>query len=278
MLTFKNLSELVDNRLPENISIEKVGNLYALQLKLLKNIGDWFWHGSFMRINGVSNEPFDSLNTAFSSGDNKDSVELNQNLILNSLKIDKKIVQIPELCHTSNVKVVSKNKNASKITIENTDAVVFLDNSQCLFMSTADCNPIFLIDSKQKYIGLIHAGWKGLVNNIIKKTIDVMVLNGSKPDDIYVGVGPSIGPCCYKLKDPAQNDMPEWRPYLSHDDKGLTAIDLWRPVEDQLIQTGIPKGNIQMSEFCTACNNDLFFSFWTGKPNTGRFASVIYKK
>ncbi len=269
---------LLSRRIPNGLTLIKSGDLYALQLDLLKDINKRVWHGSFLRINGVSKPPFYSLNTGYSSGDEKCNIEKNQELILNSLGFSRENVAIPELCHTTNVGYLTSNNQKKKIFFANTDAVISSSFRHCLFISTADCNPIFLIDRYKDLIAIVHSGWKGLVGNIIEKTIQKMVSNGSLLQDIFAGVGPSIGPCCYKLREPAQNKMPEWKNYLSSSEDGLTAIDLWKPAEDQLINAGVPRANIQIARFCTSCNEDLFFSYWKGKPLTGRFASVIFMR
>ena len=36
---------------------------------------------------------------------------------------------------------------------------------------TADCVPILVYDKRNKIIGCIHAGWRGALSGIIKKTI-----------------------------------------------------------------------------------------------------------
>ena len=54
---------------------------------------------------------------------------------------------------------------------------------------TADCLPIFLTNLQGSFVALIHAGWKGLLNGVIEKTIDKI----SSSSEIIVWLGPCIG-------------------------------------------------------------------------------------
>jgi YfiH family protein len=273
---FNSLNAL-NRKMTKGLSLIQVGGLYAVQMDHLASETGAFWHGSFLRLNGVSKPPFDSLNTAFSSGDKRAHVQRNRKLIIEALNVRDRCVAMPELTHSSNVTTLSSGDGGRNLLLPNADAVVS-SSDHCLFISTADCNPIFLIDPKRSLMALVHAGWKGLVGKIIGKTIEQMVSAGSQACDIHAAIGPSIGPCCYKLRDPAQTRLPEWKQYLTTVEDGLIAIDLWTPVEDQLISAGVMKKHIQNSRFCTSCNSDLFFSYWKGKPQIGRFASVMFRK
>lgn len=106
---------------------------------------------------------------------------------------------------------------------------------------------------------------------------------GSSPRDIIVGIGPSIGPCCYEVgpevvaqvekvlnnkKGPINNESPDGKGYF----------DLWEANKKQLVQMGIPEGNIEFAGICTYCNHNLFFSRRYQKGETGRFGAGIMIK
>jgi polyphenol oxidase len=72
------------------------------------------------------------------------------------------------------------------------DAHWTTDPKLALGIVTADCMPIFLWDPMSKTIAGIHAGWRGIANQIFPMTIQKMILNGSRPENLNVFIGPHI--------------------------------------------------------------------------------------
>jgi len=120
--------------------------------------------------------------------------------------------------HGNNVVVVG-NDDIGK-TISDCDGLITSDCDITLCVKVADCLPISLIDKKSHTIGLIHAGWRGLENKIIKNAIKIIGNN------IEVKIGPHI---CSK-----------------HYETDLVKIAL-----TQLIELGVKKENIKVSKKCT---------------------------
>jgi YfiH family protein len=140
----------------------------------------------------------------------------------------------------------------------------------------ADCVPILFYDQRRQAIGLAHAGWRGIPAEIIPATVATMTeAFGSRPADIWAGVGPSIGPCCYEVGPEVVQEvsavMNGQRPFRTVDDG--THLDLWAAVRSQLLTAGVTK--IEISELCTACHNEDWFSHRAEKGRTGRFGVVI---
>jgi hypothetical protein len=59
-------------------------------------------------------------------------------------------------------------------------------------ISTADCVPVFLYDSRREVVAGIHAGWRGVANQIIPKTVSKLLADGSLSKDLKIFVGPHI--------------------------------------------------------------------------------------
>ena len=79
-----------------------------------------------------------------------------------------------------------------------------------LFAFFADCVPIWLYDPVQKAGGVIHAGWRGTAAGIVLEALAKMKSHfGSKPEDLYAAVGPSIGPCCYQVGEEVVRSLKE---------------------------------------------------------------------
>jgi YfiH family protein len=151
----------------------------------------------------------------------------------------------------------------------------------CLIVLVADCVPILLFDPRKKVIGVAHAGWKGTFKYIAKNTVRTMEKAfGSSSKDIIIGIGPSIGPCCYKVgpeiisqtKDVfhAANEY-----IINESGDGTGYFDLQKANLKQLLHAGIEGKNIETTSICTCHNPGLFFSYRHQKGYTGRFGAGI---
>lgn len=119
-------------------------------------------------------------------------------IILKKGKLSKDTVRMFQV-HGNTVAVVTK-KDSGK-TIENCDGLITNDPNIYLSVSVADCIPLALYDPVTKSIGLLHAGWRGLNNGIIKKVVGLMVENFSTdPGDLLSEIGPHICQRHYEIK------------------------------------------------------------------------------
>ncbi len=169
------------------------------------------------------------------------------------------------LIHSNNVQIVDIG-DAGKI-IPDTDGLI--TNSKGIFLSitVADCLPVFFYDDENKVIALSHAGWRGLHKNILQITVEKMNKSfGSKPQDILVGIGPSISKCHYEIgKDLKEKfDLTSREIFVKRKEK--TFLDLKKVGEIQLLNVGIKKQNIEISQECTFCMPHKYFSYRRDKP------------
>jgi YfiH family protein len=187
------------------------------------------------------------------------------------------IVQMEQV-HKTIVKRINKSDRGKMI--KNADGLITSDPEIVLMLRIADCVPVFLFDSKNQAIGLVHSGWRGTVGKIILFAIEKMMVEfGSDPKDLLMALGPSIQPCCNILKNPLQLELPEWKPFLNKKDKGF-AVDLPEFIIDTAIQAGMKKENIKTTTICTVMKDNLYSykrSKETGEKE-GRFAAIISLK
>ncbi len=147
----------------------------------------------------------------------------------------------------------------------------------------ADCVPIIFLDKSKNVIAVSHGGWKGTLENISGNTVEEMVKKyNSKPEDILVGIGPSIGSCCYEVGKEVYDKFNERYDYVKNIFKTMNNnkihLDLWKTNELQLLNKGILKENIDISNLCTSCNNNIFYSYRKEKGTNNRMASVMKLK
>jgi YfiH family protein len=144
----------------------------------------------------------------------------------------------------------------------------------------ADCLPILVVDPNMPVVAAIHAGWRGTVEDVAGFTIKAMKTNfGSDPSRLVAFLGPSIGPCCYQVG----NEVADaWNSRNGHRSsqallkrQGEWIFDLRVANSHLLISAGLNEANIEISDICTKCNGDHWFSHRGQGPNTGRFAAFL---
>lgn len=242
---------------------------------------------STTRNGGVSKGDYASMNCTPYTGDDTEAVQRNQQLLCTALHIEKEQLIIPYQTHSVNALVIDKEflqQNAEKQIeqLQNIDALITQEKGVCLCVSTADCTPILLYDRKQQVIAAIHAGWRGSVNYIVRKTLEQMNrLYNTQGEDIFAAIGPCIGFDAFEVGDEVydafkQNDFPMeyisgWKP-----ETHKWHIDLQMANSVQLIDFGVPTEQIDICDICTFTHYEKFFSARRLGIKSGRILSGIF--
>lgn len=223
------------------------------------------------RIGGYSNNNCASFNLARHVGEELKTVEKNRELLATHLP------DTPTwLNQVHSDLVLNLDHTIDKNSIKTYDAAITsVANKVCVVM-TADCIPILLTNTQGNFVAAIHAGWRGVENQIINNTIKASNVTSK---DIIAYIGPAIcsqhfevGQDVYEVfikLDPANKQFFKGR------DNSKFDCDLVGIAKLQLINHGLVAQNIYLSNLCTVCNNDKFYSYRKEK-NTGRFASIIW--
>jgi YfiH family protein len=159
-----------------------------------------------------------------------------------------------------------------------TDALITSSRGVTLMLRFADCVPVLLYDPVRRVAGLAHAGWRGTVSGIARKTVQRMVSHyGCRPEDVLAGVGPSIGPCCYEVgedvAEAVRDSMPESDDLLNARSQDRWHLDLWRANVRQLAESGVL--DIEIAGTCTACRTDEWYSHRAEHGRTGRWGALL---
>ena len=204
----------------------------------------------------------------FSNNDCNYTLEPNRNRFISEVDLDYKYARLPSQTHSSNIKIV--NSSAS---YQDTDGLISTSKIYSLGILVADCIPVFLFDSKTKYFGLVHSGWRGTVSKITNKAINLFVSFGSKAEDIQLVLGPAIGHCCFEIEeDIAHLFKPK---FLSKKNSKKFSYDLKNAVIDDLILIGVEGKKIINDDQCTFCNSKSFFSYRRQKDSAGRMLALM---
>lgn len=164
--------------------------------------------------------------------------------------------------------------------IADVDALITAEPGIALMAVAADCVPLLLLDPVRSAVGAVHAGWRGTVAGIAARVVAAMAhAFGTDPGDLLVGLGPSIGPCCYEVGaevieawDQLGLD-PKRRAVLSRQPRDH--LDLWTANEIGLESAGVRAESIERAAICTRCHAERYFSRRSGIGHQGLFGAVI---
>ncbi len=219
----------------------------------------------YQRHGGFSKKPYASLNGSFVVGDFPSHVEKNRRLVQEDLGV--KALYFSQLSHGSEISELKTADDPPPAA----DGVVTASADIALAMTHADCQIGFFFHPQSSYIGLVHAGWRGMIHNFYGKMARYLASVGAPAKELYVGISASIGPdhAIY----PNYPIFPKrWQSYHV----GKNKIDFWQMAKDQLIEAGVQKQRIELDTTCTVCSRDYFSYRRDG--DTGRSISVIRRK
>jgi YfiH family protein len=183
-------------------------------------------------------------------------------------------------------------REGDALPVEKPEADVLVSNAAgvAIAVKAADCVPLLIADRATHAVAAVHAGWRGTAARAAVAAVDALQREfGSRPEDLIVALGPSIGPCCYEVG----TDLVDAFAAAGHE---RYLIDRWflapppprgsreRPKmhldvplanRDQLILRGVPEEQIYLANLCTAMHLDVLTSFRVEKEGAGRIAAAI---
>lgn len=233
-------------------------------------------HAIFTRIGGTSRGVFQSLNVGHHIGDDDQAVEANHKLIFQTLGIQAQRVVTARQVHGAQVAIIGTAQWGT--IVPETDSLISAERGTALLLRFADCVPLMLYDPVRHAFALVHVGWRGLLASVVPHTLSTLQRAfGCNPHDIFAGIGPAIGPCCYEVGPDVvaqvKQTFGEGNNLLQRQPSGATHFDLPGAVRHQLQEHGVKQ--IEDSGLCTSCHTDEFFSYRAEHGHTGRFAAVL---
>ena len=232
----------------------------------------WVRHAFLTRMGGTSPPPFESLNFGKDSGDSEDHVSRNKNLAASSFGFAPRQLILLHQVHQDGILVLKDPEDHLLAGLEY-DAMITHSPDRFLGIKTADCLPILILDKTKKVVAGVHAGRQGTAYQITRKVLRKMKTEwGCLPGDLWIAVGPSIGPCCYEIDEKVF--LQEWKSLSRSKGAGRWMVDLPGINMAQMEMEGIREDQIFRINLCTRCHPELFFSY-RGEGRTGRQLSFI---
>ena len=242
-------------------------------------------HGFSTRPGGVSPAPWDSLNLGVGRGDDIARVQENYRRFCAALGTDVNRVVLSKQIHEDVVRHVTEADAGKGLWRDrdypSVDGMVTDVLHLPLVVFSADCNVILLHDPVRRAVGAAHAGWRGTAAGIVGKTVRAMQdAFGCDPAHIRAAIGPGIGACCFEVGP----EVVAAAEALLHAPLGALArpradgkalLDLKGVNARRLVQLGVPAGQITVSDACTMCRPDVFWSHRATDGRRGVQAAVI---
>lgn len=226
----------------------------------------------FSRLGGTSKASFNSLNLSYTVGDEDSAVQTNRTMAYSAINLQDHISLVTPLqTHQTNVHTL-RSKPIHPLCIPDCDALMTREKETALVIQHADCQAAIFYDPHHNAIACVHAGWRGSVGNIYKKTIQQMGKEfGSHPADLVVCISPSLGPKHAQFIHFTHELPEEFWPFKIDD----CHFDFWAISRWQLENEGILRDHIEIANLCTYEDEIHFFSYRRDK-RCGRHQSIVW--
>ncbi len=261
------------------------GEMEYLTFPSLKETG-MVRHLFSTRAGGVSEGMFSSMNLSYARGDRKEAVDENFRRVAQALDCNMEDFVCSDQTHTTNVRRVTNADRGKGVVSpkDYSDVDGMITNEKGIVLATfyADCVPLFLVDTKNRAIGLSHSGWKGTVGRMGECTLKAMQeAFGTKAEDVVAAIGPSICQDCYEVgREVAEQfiegfSQEEADRILIPKGNGKYLLDLWKANFYIFVQAGVPEDRIHVTDICTCCNPDYLFSHRASQGKRGNLGAFL---
>ena len=244
-----------------------------------------FDHFITTRFGGNSLFEYAESNMGYFCGEKLDVVESNRNQLCDILKISHNRLFVPREVHKNEFTIIDNNflqldKENQERLISCSDALITNLNKIAIAVSTADCVPVLLV-SDNGYCAAIHAGWRGIVSDIIDNVVLYILGQSEVKTKLTFLVGPCISCENYEVKEDLVNI------FKAHFSKSEMSEILVKKENDMKIN--LRKAvNIQLQKYTDSqyiynldidtYSNNNFYSVRRDGQKTGRFLSGIFLK
>ncbi|MFD1360259.1 peptidoglycan editing factor PgeF [Lentibacillus salinarum] len=242
--------------------------------------------GFTTRNGGNSETPFVSLNLGLHVADDWAKVIANRRKLAETVQFPLESWVSGEQIHQTDVHTVTeedKGKGAANYTtsLKGIDGLITNQTGILCTAFFADCVPVYFFDPVTGYIGIAHAGWKGTVHGICQKMVEALHSADADPADIRVTIGPCISRDAYEVDEHVIGHIPGDLREKTVTPRGNNRflLDLKQLNIEILLQQGVLRHNIDVTNYCTFRDELLFFSHRREQGQTGRMLGYIgYEK
>lgn len=238
------------------------------------------------RLGGVSRGAFSTMNLSFTRGDREEAVLANYERIAAVLGCSLGDMTASHQTHTTNIRLMTDQDRGKGIVrprdYEDVDGMITGEPGLVLVTYYADCVPLYFVDPVHRAIGLAHSGWRGTAGRMGERMVQAMERHfGSRPEEIYAAIGPSICRDCYEVSEEVAvqfTDLPGNQIVTPGKAAGKYQLDLWLANRTILEQAGILPDHIAVTDICTCHNSDYLFSHRVSGTDRGNLGAFLMLK
>jgi polyphenol oxidase len=217
------------------------------------------------RIGGVSDDPYEALNVAIMTGDDRESVQENRARLAGAIGRDPRSVVMGRQVHGAELRRHEEPQEPRVFadvvkSPDEVDAQATSSAELTPLVMVADCLPVAMSGSRG--VAMVHCGWRGLAGGIVARAVDEVGAEAA-------AIGPGIGPCCYEVGEEVLAEFDDLDGVADGRMLALPAV-----ATALLERAGV--GSIESAELCTASNPELFYSHRRDGERTGRQAGLVW--
>lgn len=220
----------------------------------------------------------DNFTLSYKWARSKEEVDKNYSILFKSLGIDYRNIYYAKQVHKNDIIIVEKGFNFFEYNQEKeADGLITQKSGITLMTFHADCIPVYMFDKGKRIISLIHSGWRGTLQHISKRAIEMLVLQfKSEVSDLIVVIGPGICKNHFEVgKDVYDAFLREFGPSVCECYKTKFYVDLKKTIEKDLLEVGLKEEQIVISDMCTYEEENLFFSYRRDLKNPEKLGSMV---
>ena len=269
---------------PNLIIVQSGDIIYYTDLNLEQNQGVKIAFTT--RHGGASSNEFASLNFGQYVGDNAKDIAINMRKLADCMEISPSNIIVPRQVHASDIVFVKKDgedtvETLQRLASEGADAIVVCKDSVGALLCFADCVPVIIVSSSGNF-AVVHAGWRGVMLDIVGKAFDLLKKQDAKDDNVMEDnfqynfyIGPHIHKECFETSKEIHDEFV--RAYGAECSHMGDHINLACAIGVSLLKRGVGKDRIANLNICTVCNDTDFFSYRTSGGKCGRHAAFAVR-
>jgi purine-nucleoside/S-methyl-5'-thioadenosine phosphorylase / adenosine deaminase len=217
------------------------------------------------RIGGVSESPYEALNIAILTGDERERVRENRRRLAAALVRPAEGVVMGRQVHGTELRRHDGQQEPQVYaevvrSPDEVDAHATSNPDLTPLVMVADCLPVALVGPGG--VAMAHCGWRGLAGGILSEVAGAVEAEAA-------AVGPGIGPCCYEVGEEVLSRFGE-----------LEGVATGRMLDPTAVATSLLDragvASVESSGLCTSCNAELFYSHRRDGEHTGRQAGLVW--
>jgi hypothetical protein len=142
---------------------------------------------------------------------------------------------------------------------------------------SADCVPVLIADRRSGAVAAVHAGWRGVEQNVVGATLERLRALLGRPGELVAAVGPHIELEAFEVSAEIAERLRHASSVRDVVDasRAKPHVDLRRIVRAQLTDAGLPDAAVDDVPGCTFADAARFFSFRRDGQRSGRHLSAI---